>query len=169
MMQQEFVTWLLPSARRQIDLTPEFLIAQAALESGWGEHIIGRYNMFGITRGNGYDGPVLLVATTEYHSSPSVAYQKPEKVLQVTALIGGHYRYRVKRLFRDYGSLDECLADHKRVLMQPCFRHAWPYRHSAEDFVEQLQCGARKYATDPDYVNVMNRMIRQVRKLIADA
>ena len=169
MTQQEFVTWLLPSARHQIDLTPEFLIAPAALESGWGEHIIGRYNMFGITRGNGYDGPVLLVATTEYHSSPSVAYQKPEKVLQVTALIGGHYRYRVKRLFRDYGSLDECLADHKRVLMQPCFRHAWPYRHSAEDFVEQLQCGARKYATDPDYVNVMNRMIRQVRKLIADA
>jgi len=168
MTQQEFVTWLLPSARHQIDLTPEFLIAQAALESGWGEHIIGRYNMFGITRGNGYDGPVLLVATTEYHSSPSVAYQKPEKVLQVTALMGGHYRYRVKRLFRDYGSLDECLADHKRVLMQPCFRHAWPYRHSAEDFVEQLQCGARKYATDPDYVNVMNRMIRQVRKLMAD-
>ena len=35
MTPQEFVTWLLPSARRQIDLTPEFIIAQAALESGW--------------------------------------------------------------------------------------------------------------------------------------
>ena len=169
MTPQEFVKWLLPSARRQIDLTPEFLIAQAALESGWGSHTIGRFNLFGITRGSGYDGPVVLVTTTEYHSSPSVSYQKPEKVLQVTALMGGHYRYRVKRLFRDYGSLDECLTDHKQVLMQPCFRHAWPYRHSAEDFVEQLQCGARKYATDPNYVNVMNRMIREVRKLMADA
>jgi flagellum-specific peptidoglycan hydrolase FlgJ len=169
MTPQNFVAWLLPSARRQADMAPEFLIAQAALESGWGERIIGRYNLFGITRGSRYDGPAVLVTTTEYHSSPSVVYAKPEKVLSVTALIGGRYRYRVKRLFRDYASLDECLADHKRVLMQPCFAHAWPYRHCAEDFAERLQSGLRKYATSPDYVDAMCSIIRRVRRLEADA
>lgn len=166
---RHFVQWLLPSARRQIDLAPEFLIAQAALESGWGERVIGRYNLFGITRGRDYDGPVVLVTTTEVHDTTKVAYHEPERVLSITALMGHRYRYKVKRLFRDYASLDECLADHKRVLTQTCFRHAWPYRHCAEDFVAHLQSGPRKYATDPDYVNTMNRLIRQVRNMMADA
>lgn len=167
--QEKFVAWLLPAARRQVDLTPEFVIAQAALESGWGERVIGRCNLFGITRGSDYEGAVVLVTTTEVHASTAVVYHAPEKVLSITGLPGHRFRYKVKRLFRDYESLDECLVDHKRVLMQLCFRHAWPYRHCAEDYVEHLQAGARHYATDPNYVNVMFRLIRQVRNLIAHA
>lgn len=48
-------------------LNPLFVAAQAALESGWGDHAIGN-NLFGITAGDKWTGKRRTERTFEYFS-----------------------------------------------------------------------------------------------------
>ncbi|MDR0939899.1 MAG: glucosaminidase domain-containing protein [Mediterranea sp.] len=167
MKPRDFVRWVYPAAQRASDINPVFVVAQAALESGWGEKRVGEYNLFGVTRGSSWRGPVLLCDTTEYFSSPDVAFSAPEAVLSVTKLGERSYRYKVRRYFRDYRSLEEALADHNRVLAGRNFADAWPYRKSPEEFVRRLVDNVGpKYATAPDYASQMNKLFSMVRKII---
>lgn len=171
MTPSQFVEWLYPSAcaaARKTGISPVFITAQAALESGWGKSRIGEWNLFGITRGS-WTGPCILVETTEYFTRPDVRLRAPEEVLAVERTADGRYRCRVRRLFRDYPSLADALADHAAVLAQPCYADAWPYRGDPDRFVERLQdsAGAR-YATSPDYVATMRRLFRTVERIIAE-
>ncbi|MDE6858214.1 MAG: flagellar biosynthesis protein FlgJ, partial [Alistipes sp.] len=76
-------------------------------------------------------------------------------------------RYRVRRLFRDYPTLEAAIDDHCAVLRGSGFADAWPHRADPEAFVERLQdsVGSR-YATSPDYVDVMRRMFATVARLL---
>ena len=122
---KDFVKWIYPQARKMGEINPVFVTAQAALESGWGKSAIGN-NLFGITKGSSWKGAVRLVTTTEYFSRPDIGFKAPEKVLQVVRLSEKRYRYTVKRLFRDYDSVADCLADHLAILKKPGFADAWP-------------------------------------------
>ena len=48
--------------REKIGVAPEAIVAQAALETGWGAHVMpardgnSSYNLFGIKGGNGWQG-----------------------------------------------------------------------------------------------------------------
>ena len=59
-------------AGRMLDVAPESLLAQAALETGWGSHVIRRadgsssFNLFGIKAGNGWGGDSVARSTLEY-------------------------------------------------------------------------------------------------------
>ncbi len=59
-------------AGRLLDIAPQSLLAQAALETGWGSRIISRsdgsssLNLFGIKAGGGWDGDSVARATLEY-------------------------------------------------------------------------------------------------------
>ena len=59
-------------AGRLLDIAPQSLLAQAALETGWGSRIISRpdgsssLNLFGIKAGGGWDGDSVAQATLEY-------------------------------------------------------------------------------------------------------
>lgn len=97
MTPKEFINWIYPEAAKG-DISAVFVTAQAALESGWGKSAIGN-NLFGITKGS-WTGAVELVTTTEYFNRPDVSFKAPEKVLSVTNLGNGRYKYNVKRLFR---------------------------------------------------------------------
>lgn len=167
MTQKEFIKWLYPAAIKCSDISPVFVIAQAALESGWGKSKIGKYNLFGITKGSTWKGNALLVETTEYFSSPNVKFKSPECVLAVTKLSEKRYKYKVKRFFRDYSSLEECLTDHMSILQKSGYSDAWPYRKSPEEFVKRIvdNLGSR-YATAPNYVETMNSLFKTVRKYI---
>ena len=165
MKPSEFVKWLYPAAQKASDISPVFVVAQAALESGWGKSKIGEYNLFGITKGS-WTGKTILVTTTEIHSTDRAKYVAPEEVLSISKLPSGKYRYSVKRLFRDYQSLEAALADHLSILNKPHFASAWPYRKSPEEFVKRLQAGKYKYATDPHYVEAMNKIFVMVRKYV---
>lgn len=74
--------------------------------------------------------------------------------------------YTVYRLFKDFDSLADCLAEHSRLLQKPGFADAWPYRHDAEEFARRI-CDNRgsKYATSPDYLRQMLSLIVSVRKM----
>lgn len=159
----DFVKWVYPEAKKG-EISPIFVTAQAALETGWGKSAIGN-NLFGITKGSSWRGAVQLVTTTEYFSTPNVTFKAPEKVLSVTKLGEKRYKYSVKRLFRDYDSVAQCLEDHTAILKKSGYADAWPYRNDPRKFTEMIvnNIGA-KYATSPEYYETMCKVISMVEK-----
>ena len=163
MTAKDFVKWLYPLAAKNGEISATFIVAQAALESGWGKSKVGENNLFGVTRGS-WKGKTVLITTTEFLSTPNRTFAPPEEVISVTKVNDTRYKYKVKRLFRDYDTIEECLEDHFAILKKPHFAHAWPHRHSPERFVEQLQAKEMKYATSPTYVATMKQMFRTVER-----
>jgi len=142
---QNFVRSLWPqalAASRQTGIPPQFLLAQAALESGWGRKeprlADGRpsYNLFGIKAGANWNGAVAESVTTEYVDG------KPER--------------QVER-FRAYASYAEAFADHARLLAsQPRYAQVLG-TNDAAGFARALQNAG--YASDPHYAEKLQRVI----------
>jgi flagellar protein FlgJ len=169
--QVNFVKKVYPAARKLYTdnpdqaLNPVFVTAQAALETGWRIRGIDN-NLFGITKGKSWTGRTNLLLTTEYFDSPNVRFVEPERVVSVIPT-NGRYKYSVYRSFRAYDSLDECLADHLKVLMNPGYKDAWPYRYNPVEFVGRIVDNiGSKYATDPNYATTMTSMIRMVDSIV---
>jgi flagellar protein FlgJ len=95
-------------ASRRSGVPAKLILSQAALESGWGEREIRRpdgrssHNLFGIKAGNGWQGDVVNVMTTEYDedgvarrmAQPFRAYDSYAESFQDYAeLVGGSDRY----------------------------------------------------------------------------
>ncbi|WP_412852475.1 flagellar assembly peptidoglycan hydrolase FlgJ [Ectothiorhodospira shaposhnikovii] len=145
---REFIRDLWPHAQqaaRALGVAPEVLVAQSALETGWGRHVIrhgdGRssHNLFGIKADRRWEGERAHVQTLEYVNDV------PE--LQRAA-------------FRSYGSLAESFADYVNFLQtNPRYRQALEVAGDAEAYVRGLQ--AAGYATDPAYadkiLNILER------------
>jgi flagellar protein FlgJ len=168
-----FVGSVYPAARalweKRDSIHPVFVTAQAALETGWMlKGAEGTNNLFGITRGSRWTGEVKLCRTTEYFREPDRVFKAPERVESVT-LAGDRYAYRVWRLFRVYGSLEECLDDHLAVLRGSGYADAWPYRDDPKAFAAYISnsVGA-KYATSPAYVETMHRVIDMVEGYVRE-
>src|SRR4051812_33788422 len=77
-----------------IGCSPEAVVAQAALETGWGKSAIGN-NQFGIKVGGGWKGKRQLVSTREF--------------------VNGEY-VTIQDWFRDYDTMAESFADHFEFL-----------------------------------------------------
>lgn len=132
-------------AERRTGVPAPLILAQAALETGWGRHRIttedgaDSHNLFAIKAGAGWQGKTTDVTTHEY--------------------IDGQRVKRVER-FRVYDSYQEAFADHGRLLTGNG-RYAGVLRAgSADQAARALQDGG--YATDPAYadklVAVMDRI-----------
>jgi flagellar protein FlgJ len=134
--QSAFVTELWPHAQRvgqALGVDGRVILAQAALETGWGERVArtadGRpsYNLFGI-KSHGWGGAVARVPTLEFRDG----------ALQ-----------RETADFRAYGSWAEAFDDYARFLTEnPRYRQALAAGNAA-GFAHGLQ--AAGYATDPAY------------------
>ena len=163
----EFVRWIYPQTKKG-DINPIFVTAQAALESGWGKSAIGN-NLFGITKGSTWKGRTRLVTTSEYFSTSNIKFTLPESVLSIKKIGDKKYHYIVKRLFRDYDSVSDCLNDHLSILRKPQFADAWPYRNSSCLYVRHLQDAIGcKYATSPDYVGTMDKIFGIIEKSVKE-
>ena len=121
------------------------LVAQAALESGWGEHVArsddGRssFNLFGIKANAQWQGETVEITTLEYFSNTPV---------------------RVQDNFRAYQSYAHSVSDYAHFIQaQPRYQQAL---HDTDNYPEQLQRAG--YATDPDYAD----KIRSIMSRIAD-
>jgi flagellar protein FlgJ len=146
-----FVQQHLAAARRaetQTGIPAAFMVAQAALESGWGRreitHTDGNpsHNLFGIKAGAGWNGPVAEVTTTE---------------------VEGGVARKVRARFRAYASHAESFADYARLLRaSPRYRELIGER-SAEGFAQGLQRAG--YATDPAYADKLGRTIEATLRL----
>ena len=143
---QDFVNRVWPhalAAGRSLAIPPHFLIAQAALESGWGQHEIraadgtSSHNLFGIKAGKNWTGPVVEAPTTEY--------------------INGVPRKSVAR-FRAYASYGEGFRDYAKLLRQnPRYAPLLEQGQDPAGFARGLQ-GAG-YATDPMYADKIQRVL----------
>ncbi|MGM3174059.1 flagellar assembly peptidoglycan hydrolase FlgJ [Dickeya lacustris] len=131
---------------QQSGIPHHLIMAQAALESGWGQREIptadGRpsHNIFGIKAGSGWNGPVTEITTTEYEQGVAK---------------------KVKAAFRVYGSYLEALNDYARLLTQNPRYAAVSAANSAEQAAVALQQAG--YATDPGYAKKLVSMIQQMK------
>lgn len=137
------------AAEAATGIPADFMLAQAALESGWGRRDIRlpdgspSYNLFGIKAGANWKGPVAEVTTTEY--------------------LGGRPR-KVKATFRAYASAEEAFADYARLMTKnPRYAPVLAQAKTAHGFAHALQRAG--YATDPAYGDKLARVIDTARRL----
>ena len=154
---ENFVRELLPHARQAADelgTKPEVLIAQAALETGWGQHMIrsqdgtNSFNLFGIKADAGWQGARALTDTVEYRDGLMRRERAP---------------------FRAYDSLADSFSDYVDFLKSnPRYREALNQGDDAPAFARALSEAG--YATDPDYSNKINRIMgsSQLRGAVSD-
>lgn len=136
--QQQFIEDLWPYANKvaqELDIEPEAMIAQAALETGWGQRMsrdqqgASSLNLFGIKADSRWQGDHVKVSTLEY--SQGIAS-------------------REQASFRAYESRQESMADYARFLQDnPRYQKALAAGGDGEQFVQELQQAG--YATDPAY------------------
>lgn len=165
--QQEFCKEVYNAACKVNEISSVFVAAQACLESSWGAKRVGKYNLFGITKGTGWTGKTVLVLTSEVFTTPNKQFTAPEKVVSVIKRRDGRYQYKVYRLFKDFASLEDCLKEHLRLFEKPGYADAWPYRKNAREFAKRIADNKGcKYATDPHYAETMEAMIRSVERIV---
>ncbi|MCK9387831.1 MAG: flagellar assembly peptidoglycan hydrolase FlgJ [Sulfuritalea sp.] len=143
--QRAFVDRLLPaavSAERTTGIPAHFMVAQAALETGWGKAELRRadgspsFNVFGIKAGRNWQGPVVEATTTEY--------------------VAGVAQKQVER-FRAYGSYAEAFDDYSSLLSANPRYAGVLGAQDASSFARGLQRAG--YATDPMYAAKLERII----------
>lgn len=125
----------------------QFMLGQAALESGWGKRELRAsdgtpsHNLFGIKAGAGWKGPVVEAVTTEYING--IAHKRVEKFRAYPSYADA---------FRDYANLLSANPRYTEALRQAV------QRLDAEGFAHALQRAG--YATDPAYGDKLGRIIK---------
>lgn len=124
------------------------ILAQAALESGWGQRQImtrdGRpsFNLFGVKANSSWQGEKTDITTTEYENGVAK---------------------KVKASFRVYSSYAEALSDYVKLLSNNPRYAAVTSAQTAEQGAQALQ--AAGYATDPKYAQKLVGMIQQFKNM----
>ncbi len=143
---EAFVRAVLPEARRAaraLGVDHRVLIAQSALETGWGQSILsdhaGRssHNLFNIKAGSYWEGRSVGVTTLEF--SNGIPQQQRAR-------------------FRAYGSFGESFADYIALLKgQPRYAAALANADDPARFMRSLQQAG--YATDPEYAHKVMQLL----------
>lgn len=146
---QDFVQTMLPLAQEAADrigVDPNYLVAQAALETGWGKSILRRsdgdssFNLFGIKTHGKWKGDAARAVTSEYQDGQMV---------------------RETANFRAYDSYKQSFHDLVDFLQSnPRYQTALSSTGNSEKFVRELQ--AAGYATDPQYARKINQIARKI-------
>jgi len=144
----QFVRDLMPHALQGagvLGIAPEVLVAQAALETGWGQKMIRRpdgsntFNLFGIKADRGWAGGQVQVPTLEYESGVAV---------------------KRRAAFRSYASLDEAVSGYVDfVRSNPRYRQALGQAGNTDAYLDGLQ--AAGYATDPQYADKIRSILQR--------
>lgn len=134
-------------ASRITGIPPDFILGQAALESGWGKREIklpdgsSSHNLFGIKAGASWKGKVAEVTTTEYTQGV------PEKVVA---------------RFRAYDSDAEAFRDYAALLQNnPRYEQVIANGQSVSGFAQGIQKSG--YATDPAYAAKLTSVIQRMQ------
>ncbi len=137
-----------------------FTLAQAALESGWGERGVGN-NFFGIKAAE--DTPAnkkQLFKTTEVLNAPNLGY-KFHQVMSIYQLPSGKYKYEVKDWFRKYDTPEECFTDHAEFFFRnKRYAKALLVRNDPYKFAEEVAKAG--YATATNYAKILKDVIKTI-------
>ena len=150
---KDFVSALIEPAKsvqEKIGVPFQVIIAQAALETGWGQKIIkdqngsSSNNLFNIKADNRWAGESIKKESLEFEQGAMVKKSSP---------------------FRAYESLTESVNDYVSFLTEnDRYQDALQNPSNVEHFVHSLQKAG--YATDPQYANKIMATLRTVSKLI---
>lgn len=135
---KDFVEGLYPqaiAAAEKLNIDPKALLAQAAVETGWGKYVIHQgngnssHNLFGIKADKRWDGEKAVVDTLEYVN---------------------HVPEKQQAAFRSYQDFGSSLNDYAEFIQgNPRYRQATEQSHSPDKYFNALQEAG--YATDPVY------------------
>ncbi len=168
MLPKNFVSTYLPfaqEAQATTRISALAILAQAALESGWGERAVGNM-FFGIKDSDkGKTGKGQLLVTTEYLKSPDQKNLFPEVISVTWNERRKRWKYVVKDWFRKYDSPAGSFKDHAQFFLQnPRYAVAMA---NASDPIRFLQEVAKAgYATAPDYADILTKLVKMIQKNI---
>lgn len=129
-------------ASRATGIPARFLVAQAALETGWGKYELKNadgtpsFNLFNIKAGRSWSGDTVRTATTEYVNGAAT---------------------RENARFRSYASYADSFRDYANLIRNNPRYAAVVGQSDATAFARGLQ--AAGYATDPNYADKLARII----------
>lgn len=141
-----FVNSIMPYAKRaaaELGIDPRAIVAQAALETGWGKHVMddsqgkSSLNLFGIKTGDAWQGDKATVQTTEYRQNVAV---------------------REVADFRSYNNLDHAFDDYVSFLKNNP-RYADALKHSSDGTQWGTHLQKAGYATDPEYGKKIAKLV----------
>ena len=139
---EAFVQSIWPHAQRtaaELGVSPKALVAQAALETGWGRRLVGgdeSHNLFGIKATGGWGGTRVDSATHEF--------------------VNG-VRQDQRAQFRGYRSIDESFDDYARLMRNDRYAGALAAGDDPDRFAHALQQAG--YATDPSYAAKISAIV----------
>jgi flagellar protein FlgJ len=145
----EFVNAMLPMAKEAADrigLDPRYLVAQAALETGWGKSVMraqdgsSSHNLFGIKASSSWQGNSARAITSEFRNG---------EMVKETAEFRSYDSYRDS--FHDLVTLLQTNNRYQDVVKSA---------DNPEQFVRELQKAG--YATDPQYASKISQIARQM-------
>ncbi len=145
----EFVNTMLPMAKEaaaRIGVDPRYLVAQAALETGWGKSVMraqdgsSSHNLFGIKAGSSWTGDSARAITSEFRDGAMV---------------------KETAEFRSYASYKDSFHDLVTLLQtNNRYQDVVKSADNPEQFVRELQKAG--YATDPNYANKISQIAKQM-------
>ncbi len=143
----DFINQVYPYAEKagaELGLDPRVLVAQAALETGWGRAVskhpdgTSSFNLFNIKAGSGWDGATVNKETLEYRQGVAL---------------------KERASFRSYDSYQESFADYVKFIQEtPRYHKALQQTSDSVSYLRALKNGG--YATDPHYVNKILHIIK---------
>ncbi|WP_108649695.1 flagellar assembly peptidoglycan hydrolase FlgJ [Dongshaea marina] len=152
---KSFIDTLLPLAKgaaEKLGTSPLVLLAQAALETGWGKKLLRRlngessFNLFNIKADPSWQGESTRVTTLEYKEGVAV---------------------KQSANFRSYDDFSQSFGDYVEFLQRnPRYREALQSAADPERFIEKLQQAG--YATDPKYASKVMRVFESIPQLSGD-
>ncbi|MGC9401876.1 flagellar assembly peptidoglycan hydrolase FlgJ [Vibrio genomosp. F10] len=135
-------------AAKALGVDSSLLLAQAALETGWGQKVVqnsrgSSNNLFNIKADRSWQGDKVATQTLEYHDNVPVKEQAA---------------------FRSYDSYQDSFNDYVRFLNQnPRYSTALQQTGSSEEFIHGIHKAG--YATDPEYANKILRVKQRIDQM----
>ena len=135
-----FIETLLPYAKeaaKSLGISPEVLVAQSALETGWGKKVLqtssqeSSFNLFNIKSHNSWQGESVNKSSLEVEDGIGVQRRSNFRVYE-----------GLQESFKDY---TDFISNNKR------YQQALEQGDNAERYIEELQEAG--YATDPQYAD----------------
>jgi flagellar protein FlgJ len=171
MSPKDFVEKFLPfakQAQRSTGIHAVAILAQAALETGWGKSVPGNM-FFGIKDPKkGKTGKGQLLRTVEYLRTPDQRHLFPEVISVTWDDKRKRWKYVVRDWFKKYDTPAGSFRDHGRLISKnPRYATAMLHRKDPVRFLQEVAKAG--YATAPDYATVLVRLVNMIQALIPES
>lgn len=151
------------ASERKTGISHLFTLAQAALESSWGERAPG-HNFFGVKakKDTSLQSKQLLI-TREVLPYKTPKQGQFAQVISITPRKDGKFDYKVKDWFMRYSTPEEGFTEHSNLFLRaPRYAEALKVKADPYKFAEAI--AKEGYATAPNYAKILKDVIHTIEK-----